>query len=373
VKLIQNSKKISSWLTSWAVGLLLSSITLPVAAHELYTSYSRIIISGQDITCSFVFDETDLRRKFTLDENDNGKVDAVELQRKLSLIKGYVQDNVSVVASGERVDLATARANVEQDSLGNVFAVVTVEQSLQHEPWSLTLGLDFFEDFSPRHKNFVKIQHGSETQQAILTIDYPQQTFSFTGADYPLFSQILQFIWLGMEHIFIGYDHILFLLGLIALGDSFKNLVKMVTAFTVAHSVTLALAALQIVLIPDRLVESVIALSIVYIAVENFLIESSDERWIITFVFGLMHGFGFAGVLRELGLPTEGLVASLVSFNIGVEIGQILILVLVFPVIYYLTHTKWQKQFVYALSSVILVFGGTWFIERAFGLDLPFI
>lgn len=356
------------------VGILFG-LTLPgtLGAHELYTSYSRITINGQNISCSFVFDETDLRRKFALDENGDGEVNADELTQHLAQIKEYVNETVSVVAAGEEVILSNARATVELDTLGNVFAAVTVEQSLEHEPWSLTLTLEFFEDFSPRHKNLVNIQHGTETQQAILTVGYPQKTFSFTGADYPLLSQIGQFIWLGMEHIFIGYDHILFLLGLIVIGDSFKNLINMVTAFTVAHSITLALAALQVVLIPDRLVESVIALSIVYIAVENFLVENSDDRWIITFIFGLMHGFGFAGVLRELGLPTEGLVASLVSFNVGVEIGQIVILILVFPVIYYLARTKWQKQFVFALSSVILVFGGSWFIERAFGLDFPLI
>lgn len=350
-----------------------SAITEPAAAHELYTSYSRITITERNIFCSFVFDETDLRRRFALDDNGDGEVSVAELQAHLAKIKPFVTDNVTVVASGEVVDLSAARTHVEQDSLGNVFAVVAAEQSLPHEAWRLTLHLDFFEVFGPRHKSLVKIQHGSEVQQAILTTGYREQTFSFSGANYPLFSQTLQFVWLGMEHIFIGYDHILFLLGLIALGDSFKNLIKMVTAFTVAHSITLALAALEIVLIPDRLVESVIALSIVYIAVENFLIDSSDERWIITFIFGLMHGFGFAGVLRELGLPTQGLVTSLISFNVGVEIGQIVIIALVFPLIYFLARTRWQRHFVFALSAVILAFGGTWFVERAFDLDLPFI
>jgi len=117
-------------------------------------------------------------------------------------------------------------------------------------------------------------------------------------------------------------------------------------------------------------VESVIALSIVYIAVENFLIKDSDQRWMVTFAFGLMHGFGFAGVLTELGLPTKGLVASLLSFNVGVEIGQVMIVSLVFPVILLASRTRWQRQIVYGLSSVILTFGLIWFFQRAFGLEI---
>ncbi len=171
----------------------------------------------------------------------------------------------------------------------------------------------------------------------------------------------------------IGYDHIFFLLGLILIGGSFLNLVKIVSSFTVAHSITLILAALQVVAIPSRLVESVIALSIVYIALENFFIKKTDERWLITFIFGLMHGFGFAGVLHELGLPTAGLAVSLLSFNLGVEVGQIIIVAVAFPFIYLITKTKWQKQIVYGLSSVIMVFGLMWFLERAFDLDLPIV
>ncbi len=199
------------------------------------------------------------------------------------------------------------------------------------------------------------------------------QEFLFSGKGVSLFDHGVQFFKLGFEHIVIGYDHILFLLGLILIGGSFLNLVKIVSSFTVAHSITLILAALQVVAIPSRLVESVIALSIVYIALENFFIKKTDERWLITFIFGLMHGFGFAGVLHELGLPTAGLAVSLLSFNLGVEVGQIIIVAVTFPIIYLITKTKWQKQIVYGLSSVIMVFGLMWFLERAFDLDLPIV
>ena len=201
-------------------------------------------------------------------------------------------------------------------------------------------------------------------------MDMTDQTFALSASNAPVPPLVLQFVWLGMNHIFIGYDHILFLLGLIVIGGSFRNLIKIVTAFTLAHSLTLVLAALQIVLLPTRLVESVIALSIVYIAVENFFVKDSDQRWLITFIFGLMHGFGFASVLTELGLPRSALAVSLVSFNVGVEIGQIAIISLVFPVVQAFSRTRWQKQLVLGLSSVILVFGLIWFLQRAFDVSL---
>jgi hypothetical protein len=164
------------------------------------------------------------------------------------------------------------------------------------------------------------------------------------------------FIRLGIEHIFLGYDHIMFLLALLLLGGRFWTLVKIVTAFTIAHSITLIAAALQWVSLPSRFIETGIALSIAYVAAENFWAKRADHRWIITFLFGLVHGFGFANVLTQLGLPSKGLVASLLAFNVGVEAGQVAIVSVLFPV-----------------SSVILAFGLGWAIERSFDLSfMPF-
>ncbi|MCG8604880.1 HupE/UreJ family protein [bacterium] len=352
---------------------LLMVSTVSSRGHELFTSYSIIEIQDKELICSFKFDQTDLAMIFDLDEDGDGEVSKDELQLNVEQMQSYVYENVAVTVSREVLDLRRRGETIFEDDLGNVFVQFDFANTLVHQPWKLTLGLRFWGELGPRHKNLAKIIHNGEVQQAILTVGNPEQSFSFTGEDVSVTSQVLQFTWLGMEHIFIGYDHILFLLGLIVLGGSFKNLVKIVTAFTVAHSITLILAALEVVTIPGRLVESVIALSIVYIAVENFIVKNTDDRWLITFVFGLMHGFGFAGVLTELGLPTKGLVASLLSFNVGVEIGQLAIVALTFPIVVALSNSRWRKQFVYGLSSLILIFGVLWFIERAFALDLPLV
>ena len=179
-----------------------------------------------------------------------------------------------------------------------------------------------------------------------------------------------EFIALGIEHILTGYDHIAFLLALIVIGLSFKEVLKIITAFTVAHSITLLLAALQIVRLDSRFVESTIALSICYVAVENLLKKKVNYRWIITFVFGLVHGFGFASALQELIVGKSNLLLSVLSFNAGVELGQLMIVCVMLPLLY-LIRKKIEFRIVTAGASVsIFILGFAWFIERVFDLKL---
>ncbi len=346
-----------------------------VAAHEMNTSYTEVELrtDSNEIVCKLVLDITDLEQLFELDADDNGVVSADELSLLLPQVQSHFLPKIIVRNWGERIELVASGAEPTEDGLGNTFAQLTFRQSVPRLGWKMHLRIDIFSELSRRHKNLVKVTRGSETLQAILTRDYPEQTFSFDGADISLFAQCRQFVWLGIEHILIGYDHILFVLGLILIGGRMSSLVKMVTAFTVAHSLTLVLAALQLVILPGRLVESVIALSIVYIAVENFFVKGNEQRWIIAFIFGLMHGFGFANVLAELGLPGEGLVASLFSFNVGVELGQVAIVAACYPAIMWLARSPNQRRIVFALSSVILFFGLAWFVQRALGLEIPMV
>ena len=174
------------------------------------------------------------------------------------------------------------------------------------------------------------------------------------------------FFLLGIEHILTGYDHLLFLLALILRGGNLWSLFKIITAFTIAHSITLALAALNIVMLPERFVEATIALSIAYVAAENlFMRKAVSHRWAVSFLFGLVHGFGFSNVLRELGLPKEGLLWSLLNFNLGVEAGQAMAVLVVVPILIWLRRFKWEPRAVVAMSIVVLAVGLTLFVERA--------
>jgi len=285
----------------------------------------------------------------------------------------YFADRINVSVGGERILLANGRATLEDDGLGNLFAKVTFHSQAHRKPWQVSVRLEIFDKLPALHKNLLKVTYKDQLRQGILTAGHPTETVFLRGDSAFLLDQIRQFIWLGVEHIFVGYDHILFLLGLILIGGRIANVVKIVTAFTVAHSITLILAALQVVTVPSRIVESVIALSIVYIAIENFFVQESDQRWLISFAFGLMHGFGFANVLTELGLPPRGLIPSLLSFNVGVEIGQLAIVLVTFPCVLFVLKTRWRKQFIYATSACILLFGTAWFVQRAFDFKIAFV
>ncbi len=179
-----------------------------------------------------------------------------------------------------------------------------------------------------------------------------------------------EFIPLGIEHILTGYDHIAFLLALIVIWLPFKEILKIITAFTVAHSITLLLAAMQIVQLDSRFVESVIALSICYVAVENLLKKKVNYRWVITFAFGLVHGFGFASALQELIAGRSNLLISVLSFNGGVEIGQLMIVCAMLPALYLLKKVVEFRMITAAASVSIFILGFTWFLERVFDLKL---
>ncbi|MCX7899798.1 MAG: HupE/UreJ family protein, partial [Methylocystis sp.] len=198
----------------------------------------------------------------------------------------------------------------------------------------------------PRAKHLVSIgEKGDESQlteaQKMGREPAPGQVMIYPGDEMIDLSQPLLTPWqlapkffaAGIEHIVTGYDHMCFLLAVVLWASRAWPVVKIVTAFTVSHSITLSLAALQIVEIPSRWTEIAIALSIVYVALENFFTRKVDSRWRDTFLFGFVHGFGFASGLIEMGVPQRAIVPALASFNIGVEVGQIAVVLLVLPLL----------------------------------------
>gem|GEM_PF-193662 len=356
-------------LAVWTCAIM--SVMLPPAnagAHDLNSSYSAIVVTPDSLQAVFTFDISDLKKNFSLDANGDTQVDRDELLAAMPGIYDYVEEHTAISINFAPAKLERRPGGFTQDDFGNVFINFNFARPLTALPAEISVRLGFFEKFGAQHKNLAKIVAGEQIQQAIFTEDSQGQRFVI-GGEISLFSQIGAFITLGVEHIFLGYDHIMFLFALIVIGGRLLDLVKIVTAFTVAHSLTLILAALEILQLPPRLIESAIALSIAYVAAENFVIDQSNHRWILTFMFGLVHGFGFANVLRDLGLPTTGLVPSLLAFNVGVEIGQLCIVAVFFPITLWIAKKKFQRQVVFAFSSVILLFGLAWFVERAFGLE----
>jgi hydrogenase/urease accessory protein HupE len=223
--------------------------------------------------------------------------------------------------------------------------------------------------YDPVHQTFVNFyERGDLTSQAILDRDHPAIEY-FAGTRQGTMAVVRKFLPSGVHHILIGPDHILFLVGLLLLGGSLRQLLLVVTAFTLAHSVTLSLAALDIVSPPARVIEPAIALSIVYVGADNLMVRGGrDMRAWIAFAFGFIHGFGFAYVLRDMDLPRRALGWSLFSFNVGVEVGQLLVVAGVASVLAALRSRSEAagRRLAFVGSIVVMAAGAFWFIQRVF-------
>ena len=245
----------------------------------------------------------------------------------------------------------------------------------QKEVKDLTITSNLFFDIDDKHVQFIKLAPPQNPRQVlkedILTLG--KQVFHIadvkTGGSV-LMQRAYRFFILGIEHILTGYDHILFILSAILVAVRFIETLKMVTSFTVAHSITLILAFLGIVSLPSRIVEPLIALTIAYVAFENVFMKNFRRRWMITSVFGLVHGLGFVGVLKEITVSRQELLTSLFSFNIGIEAGQLLIVGTCVLFLYYIRNRSWRPILIRWLSICIGILGLVWFFERALAVDL---
>ena len=223
--------------------------------------------------------------------------------------------------------------------------------------------------YDPEHRTFINFYERDEIASQVI-LDRSLQRFEYSAGTKQGIGMVIQrFLPAGVHHILVGPDHLLFLIGLLLLGGPASRLLLVVTAFTLGHSITLALAALDIFSPPAQIVEPAIALSIVYVGADNLLVgEGRDTRAWIALAFGLIHGFGFAGVLREMGLAGETLGWSLAAFNLGVELGQLLVVLVVAWALAALRRRSQiaGRRFALAGSIVVIAAGAFWFIERVF-------
>lgn len=234
-----------------------------------------------------------------------------------------------------------------------------------------------FASLPAAHRNYATVQNaaGLRVQEHMLQAESPSIELRAIAGDPaatmpPSSFSFGEFLILGLEHIWTGYDHLLFLFGLLLVCRSLRSVAAIISCFTLAHSLTLAVATLGWIHLTARFVEPAIAASIVFVGVENLLRGGNEPRWrwALTFAFGLIHGFGFASVLRELGVGADGrgIVAPLFTFNLGVELGQLVIAALVLPLLQSLRrHSFFLRRGVPALSALVALLGTYWFVERA--------
>jgi hypothetical protein len=284
-------------------------------------------------------------------------------------LRDIVARKVTIAADG--VACAAVPGQVTPPSADRANVVVTIDFACRAGPHELTLRDGLFEAFGPGHHSLTSIEAPGGTQRFTLEAGQPEARVTLgpvAAGEAPAIapsSGLLAFFRLGAEHILVGFDHLLFLLALLLRGGRLGSLLAIVTAFTLAHSITLALAVLDLWAPPPALVEPLIALSIVYVAAENLLAERpATRRWAVSFAFGLAHGFGFAGALRVLELPRAELAGALLSFNLGVEAGQGVVIVFLLPVVLWLRGRGWGGRALAGTSVLLLVAGLGLLMER---------
>lgn len=366
--------------------ILLLLCSLPVLAHKASDSYLVLDIKGRELSGQWDIALRDIDFALGLDNDGNGEITWGELRARHADIAAWALSRLSLQRGGA-CTLQVAQHQVDDHTDGS-YAVLKLAGTCPAVTGDVALNYRLLFELDALHRGLLRLSLDGLPQTAVLSPDSGVQRFaSGTVSFASRFAQFRQYLVEGIWHIWIGFDHILFLLSLLLpavllreaghwrgaarFGDALREVVWVVTAFTVAHSITLTLAALGLISLPSRLVESVIAVSVVLAAANNLKPLFVRRRWMMAFGFGLIHGFGFASVLAELGLPKETLVLSLLGFNLGVEIGQLAIVAVCLPLTYALRNSVFYRRGVIGGGSlIIIVIALVWLIERAFDLKL---
>jgi hydrogenase/urease accessory protein HupE len=350
--------------------LLLSAalVIWPVAlsGHSAPFSYLDVRMSAAALDGTLVVHDFDVAHDLGIPD-PTSLHDTAFAAKYRDMLTRLIDSRLTITADGQRRALEWTNFEVlpERQSLRLTF------RSPGGAPGVLRVDTVMF-PYDRVHQTFINVyEQNTLRHQAILSVDR-QAIDYYAGSAQGAWAVVKTFVPAGIEHIIIGPDHVLFLIGLLLLGGSIRKLALIVTAFTIGHSVTLSLAALDIFAPPARIVEPAIALSIIFVGADNLLVRRADAprdiRAFVAGVFGLVHGFGFASVLKEFGLPPSALGWSLFSFNLGVEIGQLGIVLIVasaFAAIRQRSPLLGERLAV-AGSVIVILAGGYWFVERVF-------
>ena len=344
---------------------LLLTLAIPAAAHPVPFSFLDVQLTAKGVEAYLVIHDFDLAHELGVSETAEF-LDPVFLNERGVSIRSMLAERLKLTADGVvlQPEWSVPQVLRDRDSVRFLLRYPSVRSM----PGRIGIHAALF-PYDPIHQTFVNIyENGELSRQAILDASN-KEMLHLTGSGQSAIAVIRRFVPEGIRHILIGPDHILFLVGLLLLGGSPRRLLLVVTSFTLAHSITLTLAALNIVNPSPRIIEPAIALSIVYVGFDNLLVRKGrDVRPWIAFAFGLIHGFGFANVLREMELPRRALGWSLFSFNFGVEIGQVFVVLIVASLLAAIrSRSEKAGRFVAVGGSVLVIVAGAyWFTERVF-------
>ena len=362
-------------------------LCIPAWAHKPSDSYLTVRANGANANLSIRWDIAlrDLDYVLQLNSAGNGELTWGEVRRRESDIFKLAVARLAFTTAGTPCPLVAAGPMMLDKHSDGTYAVLSLNAQCASLDAPLKARYSMLFDVDPSHRGLVQwVAPGVDTAQALVfgTESAEQVLALQPGGVWQTLNQYLKD---GIFHIWAGYDHILFLLALLLpavlirqggkwqpaprLGGAFKEVVKVVTAFTLAHSITLSLASLHIISLPSRLVESLIAASVIFAALNNLRGTVEGRRWVMAFVFGLVHGFGFASVLADLGLPQGALVLALVGFNAGVEVGQLTIVAVFLPLAFWLRGTRFYRVGVLIGGSLLVALLASWWLaQRMFNL-----
>lgn len=364
---------------------LLGLFATSAAAHKPSDSYLRLRGGeGQYLQIEWDIALKDLEYVIGLDANADGAITWGELSAARGTVTSYALSKLKLLAGAKicRIDLRELRVAKHSDG---AYAALLLATNCPANAAELGLRYHLFFAEDPTHRGLVSFSSGPVTSTYVISSDQPTLTFDTAAPN--LLSSFASFVKEGVWHIWIGYDHILFLAALLlpavferrestwrpvtAFRPTYLSVLKIVTMFTLAHSITLWLAVMGYVSLPSQWVESAIALSIVITAVNNLYPFLPVSNWVLAFFFGLIHGFGFANVLLDLGLSSGSLAVGLLGFNIGVELGQLAIVLVLLPLMFAVRETMFYRHVVFRFGSVaVALMGLVWMIERIGNVSL---
>lgn len=390
---------VSSWKASWVARAVRWSLCLavfvsaagPLHAHNRGESYLYLQIYPETVTGRFEIALSDLNAALGLSGSDL-EITKRNLEERIGFLQDYYVDHVQISSDQGPLQISFTDHQLLDARGGYVLMSFDLE-GFTEVPEVLIFDYSVLFDEEPRHRGFLLIEHNWATGtfaneneiSLVFSPDSTRQSFDLQSSGR--LRGFLAVVDLGAEHIWMGLDHVMFLVALLMqavlrrdekgawqpierLRPALINVVKIVAAFSVAHSVTLSLTAFGVLQLPSRLVEVVIAASIGFVAA-NILIPLIRGRvWVVVFVFGLFHGFGFAGALSEIGALGENVGLSRFAFNLGVELGQVVIVAVLFSLFFLLRRTALYRRIVLPVAAVVMIlFSSVWVVERAFGLD----
>lgn len=387
--------------TAWRFSICFMSVLIlflmpfqqKIDAHAYSAAYTTLTLTKSNVEMTYSLDELSVMELLGGDENKNGMLEEEEFTAMKEAILAMLKKDITLQINNVKQDWT----EVESVTMARKGDATKLVLKVSYPPVSASQSISLTDnlygsDAGANYVDLLKIQYGKQESTSALSGKYRAWAMQLTENDAASLQDTqssetsgqagepqqdgesssksssgwYSFFTLGIGHILGGYDHLLFLFSLLIARQTFKQYASMITAFTIAHSITLSLTVLGIINVSPSFVEPMIALSICFVAIDNIVRKQVSYRWVLTFLFGLIHGMGFADILKEMDIPRSELAADLISFNLGIETVQVTLVAVLLPLLALLHRWKYSRRAVYVGSTLAFVLGAIWLSQRIF-------